>query len=706
MQEAEIINNINNACPDGDSPICLVGLRPFIAAKHLLVSGSHLVLLASSEQDPYLNPSLPTRLSSSENPADAMSSETTSKWTVYSLTLPNSLSLHKDMIHLANMNRVLSPHGYFQLICEAHMVLRTSIHDLAWRQLTSSTTSEIVNEETETELNSTKEKYHETCLLLANTYVLSHDYKDWKQALPYYRMSNSSSSSIIKHAMELWKKSNTTGRSEIHRNIPPGLVYYISQIILNPVSTSDERENILQESGLADLVIDVLGEYAISSLAQIILKSSSFRQFKTTKMHNYFKLHLNDRPNPDANEVIAFALLTIHMGEAGAKYLEIVRKYLQLSSSVLLSQVCIDHYHFLIDSSISSEGHKVGIPNNFDRMGENFSDLAILIRNSVPEIFVEILVSLIKAEKLLLGSVLGLFISSFVSMSSPAVSDHSRQNAECSATHNTAMIQLFLETYFQELLHDSQTQGSITLDEEQTQALQTLVRSYLTSLSIPVRFVERNVDSNIFGPRKLYLDKLPPFQSSEKLEAEMLAADSPDFWCQNSLLKLQSLLCSVFCESDPSSHNIILSFLDVKPDTIGYVSLKLLCCESQNDKELQAVTLLVDNNPDVLLGYAKECDFDMNGWTILLKVLQDRLTHDNEKEELQESWYASMQEILDYLAQLMTLEAFLEVLPSKCPQNNEEFQCHIQMCRKNQQAHQIQNLIVSTGNKLLSTLTL
>ena len=96
----------------------------------------------------------------------------------------------------------------------------------------------------------------------------------------------------------------------------------------------------------------------------------------------------------------------------------------------------------------------------------------------------------------------------------------------------------------------------------------------------------------------------------------------------------------------------------------------------------------------------------MNGWTILLKVLQDRLNNDHEKEELHESWYASMQEILDHLAQMMTLEAFLEVLPSNSPQNNEEFQCHIQMCRKNQQAHQIQNLIVSTGNKLLSTLAL
>ena len=244
------------------------------------------------------------------------------------------------------------------------------------------------------------------------------------------------------------------------------------------------------------------------------------------------------------------------------------------------------------------------------------------------------------------------------------------------------------------------------LDDDQIQALHTLVRSYLTSLSVPVRFVEKNVDSNIFGPRSLYLDKLPPFHSSEKLETEMLGADSPDFWCQNSLLKLQSLLCSTFCKNDYSSHDIITSYLDIKQETIGSVSLRLLCCESQDEKEKIVVNILADNNPDVLLAYGKESDFGMKGWSVLLKVLQDKLSNDDEKEELHESWYAAMQEILDHLAQTMNLEAFLEVLPSKSPQNNEEFQCHIQMCRKNQQAHQIQSLIVSTGNKVLSTLTL
>ena len=99
-------------------------------------------------------------------------------------------------------------------------------------------------------------------------------------------------------------------------------------------------------------------------------------------------------------------------------------------------------------------------------------------------------------------------------------------------------------------------------------------------------------------------------------------------------------------------------------------------------------------------------NYGMKGWTVLLKCLQDRLTNENEKEELHEAWYASMQEVLEHLSQTLTLDAFLEVLPSNSPQNNEEFQGYIQVCRKNQQAHQLQSLIVSTGHKLLSTLTL
>ena len=52
-----------------------------------------------------------------------------------------------------------------------------------------------------------KEKYNNICLLLANFYILSDKRKEWKLALPYYRMCHLSAIKIIQQAMELWKKS-------------------------------------------------------------------------------------------------------------------------------------------------------------------------------------------------------------------------------------------------------------------------------------------------------------------------------------------------------------------------------------------------------------------------------------------------------------------------------------------------------------------
>ena len=65
---------------------------------------------------------------------DPESSVDHKKWTIYSLQLPTPITLHKDMTELANMNRALSPHGYLQLLCEAHVVLRTAYHQVVRAQ--------------------------------------------------------------------------------------------------------------------------------------------------------------------------------------------------------------------------------------------------------------------------------------------------------------------------------------------------------------------------------------------------------------------------------------------------------------------------------------------------------------------------------------------------------------------------------------------
>ena len=86
--EAERLNHRTNACPGTDVPICLVGLRPFLGAKQLHVSGDHLVLL-SSVGDTYV--------AAKPDQPEVVDNES---WTIYSLALPSSLSLHSDMIQL------------------------------------------------------------------------------------------------------------------------------------------------------------------------------------------------------------------------------------------------------------------------------------------------------------------------------------------------------------------------------------------------------------------------------------------------------------------------------------------------------------------------------------------------------------------------------------------------------------------------------
>ncbi len=154
--EAEKVDGLINACPPGGggsegpdddeeeaNPVCLVGLRPFLGAKHLLVSQSHLVLLSRPDDEQQ------GQLHKQEQEEDSSQlPQHQDEWTMYSLTLPTPTELHRDMLQLACLNRSSSPQGYFQLLCEAHMVLRTSLRQLSWQQAVGA--------------NGAKEKYAQT----------------------------------------------------------------------------------------------------------------------------------------------------------------------------------------------------------------------------------------------------------------------------------------------------------------------------------------------------------------------------------------------------------------------------------------------------------------------------------------------------------------------------------------------------------------
>jgi hypothetical protein len=112
--------------------------------------------------------------------------------------------------------------------------------------------------ELEKELEEMRQKYLETCTTLGNYYVMSDCSDEWKLALPYYRISQQSVYKILTQAKALWMNQGEESKEGTWVQIPPGLLHYMVEVILNPVPGED-----VLEASLADLIIDLLGEYAL-----------------------------------------------------------------------------------------------------------------------------------------------------------------------------------------------------------------------------------------------------------------------------------------------------------------------------------------------------------------------------------------------------------------------------------------------------------
>ena len=124
-----------------------------------------------------------------------------------------------------------------------------------------------------------------------------------------------------------------------------GLVHYVNEMVLRPQGKED-----VQESQLADAVIDLLGRHAVHSLSLLVLKSPAFRQFKAAKTRGYLQAHLEGLPAASAEAAVAFSLLTLEMGEAGVPDLEAARSFLQSVPALQMSEVLIQHHSFLLEA--------------------------------------------------------------------------------------------------------------------------------------------------------------------------------------------------------------------------------------------------------------------------------------------------------------------------------------------------------------------
>ena len=348
-------------------------------------------------------------------------------------------------------------------------------------------------------------------------YCLSPVPSLFRLAPPYFRMSGRPAVACLHACLEEHFRrgglgSGSTGEGgRGEGTLPPGILSYVEEIVLRPSAPS---ENVL-DAGLADAVIDILGRYSVGTLAGLVIRSRGLREFKTRKTRR-FLLEATESSRGEkegdggggsvaAEMTLPFCLLSLDDPEdrEGAR-----RLLLRLGPSSLasLAAALIDHYGLLFEKSQVAAG---------------FSELAIFLQESLPETFVEVikkrererstcyggaeknqfffsfqvLVSLIRGNLLPLSQTLALFLSALASSSSTTSPTSGTNRGQSRPNDATSTLQLFLETLFTEYLseeaseseeEESELEPPPSMDVETEEALQTLVRSYLTSLSSPV----------------------------------------------------------------------------------------------------------------------------------------------------------------------------------------------------------------------------
>ncbi|KAF6212751.1 hypothetical protein GE061_010459 [Apolygus lucorum] len=244
------------ACPPLEEPVCLVGLRPFIGVVDVLLTKSFIVIMSSSS-DPH------AKFESHEE-------------TLYCLRLPSAGTLYTDMMALGTSHRFSSPQTYWQLLTEAHSVLRT---------ITS-----ISSDPDYAPLQMEVELYRESCALLSEYYLCSYDdEEDWNTGYKYSVMAKLTPMQVMDRLKKLEQDAKRAGCNVKYSG---GLLHYLKLCLI------DCDDDAKMPVGALNALLDMLeGEKQSGKpflLSSLILESSLLRQFSTERTIRMIQNHIKD----------------------------------------------------------------------------------------------------------------------------------------------------------------------------------------------------------------------------------------------------------------------------------------------------------------------------------------------------------------------------------------------------------------------------
>jgi hypothetical protein len=220
--------------------------------------------------------------------------------------------------------------------------------------------------------------------------------------------------------------------------------------------------------------------------------------------------------------------------------------------------------------------------------------------------------------------------------------------------------------------------------------------------------------------RYRYLDWMPPFENL--LQVLSSADDGENHYEYNkidrdlllTLIKVQALLCSGEVSSDIAKE--VLGYLQSnREQLIGHDSI-VVCLVPLH----QAIDLIIKNNPQCILEYAR-CHFKLDAdWSYLITALQ---TKANEFEPNETNighilfYHRLLKETLEYLAASKPLDTVLKIFPEDKnligrdlfaiveSKNSNDFDDYLKMCVDRERSDKIRKMIESTGVQLYEAIS-
>lgn len=688
-------NSMTSACPPVDDPVCLVGLCPFLGVEHLLMTDSHLVLLACSE-------------GSSSSSQD---SHCGGGWTLYSLTVPSPAALYSDMLSVGSAHRWSSPATYRHLLCEGHVILRTALNTATWQPGSSEALTSSYDEKLTNEI---KDLYRDSCALLADYYIMSDDEADWELTAPYYTMAGLAPVEVVNRVKEMVVPPEVAAKGK-HR----GLMSYLNTSLLQQNQAPGNVAFSPAVHSFAHALLDLFEEHDPGRVSTLVLHSALLREYAMDRVLAIMKKQLSTRAVPAASDALALVLLCIQRGSP-----EQAVAVLNSLSHSSLTNILSDNPVLLLEQqypavteaspahSLTGDSSPMCSTSNMRAVSSgrenvpSFSELASVLMDSKPAVLADVLAGLVTVSQFAtLQQILQVFLDYIPSRIGIAGS---------AASH---VLQKFLEMYFAWYFSDITTSS---YDMTTVEALKILVRSYLSHLqqhnpNAPQNKKYRTVKAEepkrkvLFEEKRFaFLGKMPPYSadlSKRLISLQEGLRSTPENTepvkrsenaNNDSLFKLQCLLCSG--KLPPECLSEVRQFVHTHPQLHGNLSLQVLCVPTR-----EATNILLDFCPHALLQYAKDKFTSETEWKSLMLLLHRKTQTLGDETVLKPLYLQVTRDILTHLAQTLSLEEMCRVLP---PGWDNLYHGYVQVCQQVGHANHIRALIMATGQQLLATLNL